>query len=143
MGYLNVERLEPGMILNDDVINSRYRVPLAKKGVLITPELIRKFISHGISVINIHHPQEVAEQIVDETSMVLADLFENFNNISQKDYARLLPYIDEIVATIKKFGREIVDELFLLWRMDQYTFHHSVGTAFYSGLIAQELGYSD
>ena len=33
MGYVDIEKLEPGMILNEDVLRPNYRLPLAKKGV--------------------------------------------------------------------------------------------------------------
>lgn len=143
MGYVDIEKLEPGMVLNDDVNRPNYRLPLAKKGVQLTNELINKFSNLGISVVNIQHSQETAEQIIGETSIVLKDIFENLNFISQKDYNRLLPCINKIISLIKNFGQEIIDELFLLWKVDQYTFHHSIGTAFYSALIAHELSYSE
>jgi putative nucleotidyltransferase with HDIG domain len=143
MGYVDIEKLEPGMILNEDVLHPNYRLPLAKKGVLLTDELISKFSCLGISVVNIQHSHQIAEQIVEETTLVLKDIFDNLNFVSQKDYNRLLPCVNKIVLLIQDFGRELIDELFLLWNVDQYTFHHSIGTAFYSALIAQELGYSD
>lgn len=137
-----IENLEPGMVLSKDVYEKNYRLPLARSGMKLTPHLIKKFYHVGISVVNVEQPAEVAGQIITETSEVLKEIFQQYGYNTVEDFNKLIPYAEKIVETVLKFGTKVIDELFLLWKMDQYTFHHSIGTAFYSVLIGRELNYT-
>ena len=64
----------------------------SQKVVYLTDELISKFLSR-YSVVNIQHSHQIAEQIVEETTLVLKDIFSNLNFVSQKDYNRLHPVL--------------------------------------------------
>jgi len=142
LGLLDVASLQPGMVLTQDVKVINYKMPLACRGVKLTAELIRKFSYIGINVVNVELPYEVTEQIVTETKEVLGDIFKNISTSGVADFAKVVPAAEKIVDLILKYGTKIIDEIFFLWKMDQYTFHHSIGTSFFSALIGNELGYS-
>jgi HD-GYP domain-containing protein (c-di-GMP phosphodiesterase class II) len=143
LGLVDVASLQPGMILKEDVVDINYKIPLACRGVKLTSQLIKKFSYVGIPVVNIELPKEVTEQIMIETSEVLKDIFETVGKNQETDFNKLIPFAEKIVNLIITYGQQVIDEIFLLWKMDQYTFHHSIGTAFFSVLIGNELGYNE
>ncbi|MFZ7103729.1 MAG: HD-GYP domain-containing protein [Peptococcaceae bacterium] len=142
MGLVDIAGLQPGMVLSQDVIDTNYKIPLACRGVKVTQDLIKKLSSLGINVVNVELPQEVARQIIIETTVVIKDIFATAGKNEETDFSKLYPAAEKIVELILKYGEQVVDEIFLLWKMDQYTFHHSIGTAFFSALIGNELNYS-
>lgn len=142
MALVDVADLEPGMILSQDVVGVNHKTPLACKGVKVTPELIRKLTYLGIDVVNIQLPQEVSKQIISETTEVIKNIFDTVGTSKDMNLQGIDPVADKIVELIHNHGTQIVDEIFLLWKVDQYTFHHSIGTAFFAALIGKELQYT-
>lgn len=138
---LTVDKLESGMILEENVINHKTGVVLIVKNTVMTKNLIRKLFLYGIETV--HIKEEINEYSYNQELMVsysrveekLDNLFDNIRTGNDVE-------VDEVFYEMKGFAvevsreRDILTQLRLLHKKDDYTFNHSISVS----ILAISLG---
>ena len=145
---IEVAKLDIGMILDRDVMDSRTGVILIPKGTTITKEFIDKLRIHRVDTVFIRE-EKIPEWI--------------YNNDLKKSYSNLEDALDSIFDEVKKENkletdkvletmrdfvdevskeRDILAQMRLLKKKDDYTFNHSLGVSILSIALGKWLELS-
>ncbi len=145
----NVKFLVPGMELARDVLLEDGKV-LVSEGAIVSQNIINKLISWEITKVYI-----IAEVTINPIADPKVQQFINNYNKSvtvvQKAFESIRATQDIDIDTFEKTAAEltdhvsgtgnIIDQLYNLPKLDDYTFHHSVNVSVISALIASWLKY--
>lgn len=145
---VSVQDLEMGMILDEDIIEEQTGVILIARNMAITKQFIQNLISKEIDKVSIRKeeiPKEKYNQpLVDNYSKV----GEKLDNLFIKVKNGRKVAASGIVNDMKGFVREIVGERDILTQMrllkkkDDYTFNHSLGVSILAASLGKWLNYS-
>ena len=144
---LTVDKLEIGMIVNDDIINQRTGVILIGQNTVMTKQLIRKLIIYGIKTVKIKeeaNTYKYNEELMICYSKVEKKLDNLFSDV--RNGKRMV--VDEIFDEMKDFAeevskeRDILTQMRLLDKKDDYTFDHSIAVSILSISLGKWANYS-
>lgn len=144
---LTVDKLEIGMVINDDIINQRTGVILIGQNTVMTKQLIRKLIIYGIKTVKIKeeaNTYKYNEELMICYSKVEKKLDNLFSDV--RNGKRMV--VDEIFNEMKDFAeevskeRDILTQMRLLDKKDDYTFDHSLGVSVLAIALGKWLNYS-
>lgn len=144
---LTVDKLEIGMIVNDDIINQRTGVILIGQNTVMTKQLIRKLIIYGIKTVKIKeeaNTYKYNEELMICYSKVEKKLDNLFSDV--RNGKRMV--VDEIFNEMKDFAeevskeRDILTQMRLLDKKDDYTFDHSIAVSILSISLGKWANYS-
>ncbi len=144
---LTVDKLEIGMVINDDIINQRTGVILIAQNTVMTKQLIRKLIIYGIKTVKIKeeaNTYKYNEELMICYSKVEKKLDNLFSDV--RNGKRMV--VDEIFDEMKDFAeevskeRDILTQMRLLDKKDDYTFDHSIAVSILSISLGKWANYS-
>ena len=146
---VDIDKLEMGMILNEDVIDQETGVVLIARNMAITKTFIQNLINKGVDRVNIKK-EEIPEGKYNHS------LMENYAKVEQKldnlfikvrdgrkvaaagIFHDMKGFVDEITKEI-----DILTQMRLLKKKDDYTFNHSLGVSVLATSLAKWLKYSE
>lgn len=150
MGNLvSVDKLEMGMILQNDVIDENTGVTLVAKNMGITKALIKKLTNHGVDKVYIKEEEIPLEKYNKALMDTYVNVERNLDNIFMelKDGKTLKS--EDLVGEVKSFvgevikERDILTQMRLLKKRDDYTFNHSLGVSTLAASMGKWLDYSE
>ena len=146
---ISVDKLEMGMILKSDVVNEETGIILVKKDMGITKTTIERLVAHGIDKVLIKEEQIPAEKynenLIDKYANVeknLDNIFMELKNGKELESEGLVEEMKSFVGEITK-ERDILTQMRLLKKRDDYTFNHSLGVSTLAASMGKWLDYSD
>lgn len=134
---LTVDRIEIGMIVDDDIFNESTGVILIAQGTVMTRHLINKLLVHDIKTVKINNKvnnYKYNEELMISYSRVEEKLDNLFDDIRGGNKI----FVDEIYDEMRDFAQEVSKEndilyqMKLLNKMDDYTFNHSIAVSILS-----------
>lgn len=144
----NVDKLDIGMVLDKDVIDDRTGAILIPKNTALTKTFINKLIIHRIQTVSVKEevlPEGLQnDNLIDEYSKVEEKLDVLFKEIKEGKELES----DEIISKMNDFVNQIVMERNILTQMrllrkkDDYTFNHSLGVSILAITLGKWLNYS-
>lgn len=150
---LRVDKLNVGMILDEDVIDKNTGVVLVSKDIIITQNLIDRLVNSGIEEVYIKK-EKILQKIFEEKyneplTKQYAKIEDGLENIFIKiksgeelDPEELLQNMKEFVQEIKN-ERDILTQIRLLKNKDDYTFNHSIAVSILAISLGKWLNYSN
>jgi HD-GYP domain-containing protein (c-di-GMP phosphodiesterase class II) len=130
---IEVKKLDIGMILDRDVMDSRSGVILIPKGTAITKEFINKLINYKIDSVFIREekiPEGVSNKGLKDSYHNLEDaldkIFDEVKRENKLETDKILETMNDFVDEVSK-ERDILTQMRLLKKKDDYTFNHSLG----------------
>lgn len=145
---VSVDKLQMGMILENDVIEENTGVVLIAKNMGMTKTLIRKLINHGIAKVNIREEQIPVEKYNKPLMDKYVTVEKNLDNIFMELTDGKALESEELVEEMKNFvgeitkERDILTQMRLLKKRDDYTFNHSLGVSTLAASMGKWLNYS-
>ena len=146
---ISVDKLEMGMILRNDVIDENTGVVLVAKNMGITKAFIEKLTNHGIDKVYIKAEEIPAEKynqvLMDKYVNVeknLDNIFMELKNGKGLEPEGLVEEMKSFVGEITK-ERDILTQMRLLKKRDDYTFNHSLGVSTLAASMGKWLDYSE
>lgn len=146
---VNINDLEMGMILQEDVIDEKTGVVLVAKNMGLTKPLIDKLISHGINHIYIREEEIPAEKYNEPLMVTYGELQKRmedvFTEIKGGEKLESGEVLDEMVGFVKEVIEEIdiLTQMRLLKKKDDYTFNHSIAVGTLAASLGKWLNYSE
>lgn len=145
---LSVDKLEMGMILEKDVLDPNTGATLIGNNRAITKNLIHSLVNNGIREVFIKDEEIPIEKYNEPLIKKYAKVEEKLNHlfIKVKDGKKLAAsgivndmkdFIDEV-----KSERDILTQMRLLKKKDDYTFNHSLGVSTLAISLGKWLNYS-
>jgi len=144
----NIDKLEIGMLLDRDVIDIKTGAVLIPENTAITKAFIDKLNIHGIHFVfikdEIIRDEIENEKLTKEYSKIESTLDNVFNEIkegkqleSDKIISEMNTFVDEIASE-----RDILTQMRLLQKKDDYTFNHSLGVSILAASLGKWMNYS-
>lgn len=150
MGNLwSVDKLEMGMILRDDVVDPKTGVVLVAKNMGITKSLVDRLITHGIYDVYIKEeeiPMEKYNQPLMDTYVKVEEKLDNiFIDIKKGKELSSEELFEDMASFVEKVvdERDILTQMRLLKKKDDYTFNHSLGVSTLAASLGKWLDYSE
>jgi len=144
----NIDKLEIGMLLDKDVIDIKTGAVLIPENTNITKAFIDKLNIHGIHFVFIKE-EKISDEIQNKKltkgySKIESTLDNVFNEIkegkqlkSDKIISEMNTFVDEIASE-----RDILTQMRLLQKKDDYTFDHSLGVSILAASLGKWMNYS-
>lgn len=143
---LTVDELEVGMIVNNDIINQRTGTILITQDTVLTEGLIKRIISNGIEAVKIKKkvsPSNANEELMESYSKVekkLDALFDNFKNGNKLEVNEIFDEMEYFAQEVSK-ERDILTQMRMLKKKDDYTFNHSLSVSILSISLGKWINY--
>lgn len=143
----NVNKLKTGMILDKDVIDKKTGTILIPKDTAITKPFIDKLSNYEVYAVFIKEetmPEELYnETLIKEYSTVENRLENIFHEMKEESKFEPGDIINEIhgFANEVVLERDILTQMRLLRKKDDYTFNHSLGVSILAITLAKWLNY--
>lgn len=143
---LDINKLEEGMVLEEDIIQEETGIILVSKGTIITEQHIIKLFKHIKSIVSMEEKIEgynynqdlmVSYSKVEEK---LDILFNDFKKGKDIEVDPVLYEIEEFAQQISK-ERNILSQMRLLNKKDNYTFNHSLAVSVLSISLGKWINY--
>ncbi len=155
MIYLALRLLEEGMIVAKDVDThsvNHMGIPLVRKGVSLTTQMLRKLKIHGVSGIYVEQegtediiaPDPIDNSLKNRTLKEIKTVFEEFNSSSGRTGAKAVAAIADISQSLIESVLSQPDMLVSLVELkshDDYTYVHSLCVALLSVATGIAMGY--
>lgn len=145
---LNVNELEMGMILEKDVLDPKTGATLIGNNRAITKNLIQSLVNNGIIEVDIKDEEipieKYNEPLIEKYSKVeekLSHLFVKVKDGKKIAAAGILNDMKEFIDEVK-LERDILTQMRLLKKKDDYTFNHSLGVSTLAISLGKWLKYS-
>ena len=145
---MEVTKLDIGMILDRDVMDFKTGVILIPKNTVITKELIDKLIINKVDNVFIREeeiPKLIYNNDLKESYNNLGDILDNiFDEVKMENKLetdKILKVMNDFVDEVSK-ERDILTQMRLLKKKDDYTFNHSLGVSILSIALGKWLGLS-
>lgn len=144
---ITVDRIEIGMIVDDDIFNESTGVILIAQGTVMTRHLINKLLVHDIKTVKINNKvnnYKYNEELMISYSRVEEKLDNLFDDIRGGNKI----FVDEIYDEMRDFAQEVSKEndilyqMKLLNKMDDYTFNHSIAVSILSISLGKWANYT-
>ena len=146
---ISVDKLEMGMILEKDVIEENTGVILVAKDMGMTKTVIERLSKYGIDKVSIKEEEIPAGKYNDSLMDKYMDVEKNLDLIfteikngkrleSQRLVEEMKDFVEEIINE-----RDILTQMRLLKKRDDYTFNHSLGVSTLAASMGKWLNYSD
>lgn len=146
--FLRIDKLDMGMILEEDIVDQKTGVILIAKNMAITKAFIDKLISNGIDEVPIKKEEipieKYNEPLMKEYNKVGERIGKAFKEV--KNGGKL--NAQEINMEMKNFVQEVVKErdiltqMRLLKRKDDYIFNHSLAVSTLAASLGKWMNYS-
>lgn len=144
---INIDKLEIGMLLDKDVVDIKTGAVLIPENTAITKAFIDKLNIHGIHFVFVRE-EEIPEGIRNdgfarEYSKVENRLDNIFNEIKEGKELKSDKVISEMNSFVKEIAseRDILTQMRLLRKTDDYTFNHSLGVSILAITLGKWLNY--
>ena len=146
---VSIDKLEMGMILENDIVDENTGTILIAKNMGITKAFVERLAKHGIE--NVYIKKEVIpeekynEPLMNKYASVEKDLDNIFMEVKDGkslDGEGLVEDMKGFVEEIVK-ERDILTQMRLLKKTDDYTFNHSLGVSTLAASMGKWLGYSE
>ena len=146
---ISVDKLQMGMILENDVIDENTGAVLIAKNMGITKDFVERLTRYGIDSVYIKEeviPEEkYNELLIDKYVNVeknLDNIFMELKNGKGLDADGIFEDMKDFVGEITK-ERDILTQMRLLKKRDDYTFNHSLGVSTLAASMGKWLDYSE
>lgn len=146
---ISANELEMGMILQNDVIDQNTGVVLVAKNMGMTKKLIEKLINHGVDEVYIKEEEipieKYNEPLIEKYINIEKKLDNIFNEIKYGKALEAQGLVDEMKSFIHEVTKErdILTQMRLLKKRDDYTFNHSLGVSTLAASMGKWLNYSE
>lgn len=144
---VTLEEIRVGMIVDDDIFNERIGVILIAKDTVMTRRLINKLLIHKIKTVKIK--EEVNKYNYNEELMVsYSRVEEKLDNLFYDVRSGNKILVDEVFNEMKDFAqevskeRDILSQMRLLNKKDDYTFNHSMAVSILSISLGKWANYT-
>ncbi len=139
MRFVETPKLQPGMILGRDIVNSN-RSFMLRKGIKLSNNYIVNLERRGYLGAYIWDPDNDEALLEDVISDQTRDMC--IEAVESMDIERVLSAAEQMVEEIS--GRENISlDMVDLRCYDDYTYHHSVSVAVYSVAVGRAMGIKD
>lgn len=145
---ISVDKLEMGMILEKDVINTNTGTTLIGSNRAITKTLIENMLKNGIREVFIKDEEvpieKYNEPLIEKYAKVeekLNHLFIKVKNGKKIAASGIVNDMKEFIDEVKE-ERDILTQMRLLKKKDDYTFNHSLGVSTLAISLGKWLNYS-
>ena len=145
---LRIDKLDMGMILEEDIIDQETGVVLIAKNMAITKAFIDKLISNGIDEVPIKEEEIPIEKYneplmkeYDKVGQRIGKLFNEIKNGGRLDPKNVNTEMNGFVQEVVK-ERDILTQMRLLKRKDDYNFNHSLAVSTLAASMGKWLNYS-
>lgn len=145
----SIDKVDIGMVLDRDLIDSKTGAILIPNGTTMTRNFIDKLISNGVKTVFIREeliPEEWKnETITHEYAKVekyLDNVFDKVQKGKSIELKNIESEMENFVDAISS-ERDILTQMRLLHKKDDYTFNHSLGVSVLAIALGKWLGYSD
>lgn len=144
---ITVDKIEIGMIIDDDIFNESTGVILIAQGTVMTKYLIDKLLIHEIKTVKIKY--EINNYKYNEELMIsYFRVEEKLDNLFDDVRSGNKILVDEIFDEMKDFAQEvskendILSQMRLLNKKDDYTFNHSIAVSILSISLGKWANYT-
>ena len=143
-----LDKLESGMIIGKDVIDKNTGVILIPKDTVLTTDHINKLSRHKVFAVMIKE-EEILESLSNEGFSKEYSKVENrldniFEMVKKEGKIESEDIVNEIQGFVNEVSleRDILTQMRLLRKKDDYTFDHSLGVSILAITLGKWLGYS-
>ncbi len=140
MRYVNVQNLQPGMLLAKDIVSTN-RALMLKRGIPLNEPTIKRLEEQGYAGAYI---ADIFSEDIEYSEAISDELFtKGLDAVKEENIGSIVNVAASIVSEVS--GRkDMTLDLFDLRSTDEYTFHHSVNVAVFSVVVGQKMGlYED
>lgn len=146
---INLDNLEIGMVLGEDAIDTKSGAVLIPKGKALTGDFIDKLSLNNISeviIVEEEIPEEWYNNDIRTNYLIIGKKLENlFYNAKKGKKIEVSDIFNEMdkFAKIVSQERDILTQMRLLRKKDDYTFDHSMGVSILAISLGKWLNYSE
>ena len=145
---LRIDKLDMGMILEEDIVDQGTGVILIAKNMAITKAFIDKLISNGIDEVPIKKEEipieKYNEPLMKQYDKVGERMGKAFNRIKKGGKLNPESVTKEMTGFVQEIvkERDILTQMRLLKRKDDYNLNHSLAVSTLAASMGKWLGYS-
>lgn len=143
----SIDKLSTNMILDKDVIDTKTGIVLVSKDIVLTRALIEKLIINGIKEVLIRPekiPAGLRNDDLSESYTKVEDSLDNiFNEVERGKDIQSEKVINDMEDFVNEISteRDILTQMRLLKKTDDYTFNHSLGVSILAITLGKWLNY--
>ena len=137
MRYIEIGKVEPGMMLGKGIHDIYNRILLAD-GKILTEELIERLTELGYAGVYIE--DELSKDIRIQEAISLALRNSAVRSLQELNLEKAIEFAEKIVDQILE-AKTVSLDLMDMRSFDDYTYRHSVNVAVLSTVIAMGMGY--
>ena len=145
---LRIDKLDMGMILEEDIVDQHTGVVLIAKNMAITKAFIDKLISNGIDEVAIKKEEipieKYNEPLMEEYNKIgdrIDKIFGHVKNGEKLNFETVTLEIQDFVQEVVK-ERDILTQMRLLKRDDDHIFNHSLAVSILASSLGKWMNYS-
>ncbi|MCK9444711.1 MAG: HD-GYP domain-containing protein [Tissierellaceae bacterium] len=150
MGKLmSIKSVETGMVLDMEIIDQKTGAVLVPEGITLTKSLIEKLKGNNVSSLIIREEEVPAALKNEGFTKEYSKMSEGLESVFEKAMQNGEIKTDEVMYQMEGFVSEVSKEADILTQMrlmkktDDYTFNHSLGVSILALTLGKWLGYSE